>query len=112
MAMRQPLDQRVGGLRPGVPDLRPPDLPVAAVPAVVALGLAVGRVRGERLVDWLPVAVRWLLGGRRRSEHVLSTNYRNSAEIFAVAASVVRHAEPDIELPVAVRRTGVEPKHV
>jgi DNA helicase IV len=52
------------------------------------------------------------LGGRRRSEHVLTTNYRNSAEIFAVAAQVVRTAEPEIELPVAVRRTGVEPRHV
>jgi DNA helicase IV len=52
------------------------------------------------------------LGTRRRSEHVLTTNYRNSAEIFAVAAQVVRKAEPDIELPVAVRRTGVAPRHV
>jgi DNA helicase IV len=52
------------------------------------------------------------LGTRRRSEHVLTTNYRNSAEIFAVAADVVRKAEPDIELPVAVRRSGVAPRHV
>ena len=52
------------------------------------------------------------LGARRRSEHVLTTNYRNSAEIFAVAADVVRRADPDIELPVAVRRTGVAPRHV
>jgi DNA helicase IV len=52
------------------------------------------------------------LGSRRRSEHLLTTNYRNSAEIFAVAADVVRKAEPDIELPVAVRRTGVAPNHV
>jgi DNA helicase IV len=52
------------------------------------------------------------LRGRRRSEHVLTTNYRNSAEIFALAADVVRRAEPDIELPVAVRRTGVEPTRV
>jgi DNA helicase IV len=52
------------------------------------------------------------LGSRRRSEHLLTTNYRNSAEIFAVAADVVRKAEPDIELPVAVRRTGVAPRHV
>jgi DNA helicase IV len=52
------------------------------------------------------------LGTRRRSEYVLTTNYRNSAEIFAVAADVVRRAEPDIELPVAVRRTGVAPRHL
>ncbi|TML22949.1 MAG: ATP-dependent DNA helicase [Actinobacteria bacterium] len=52
------------------------------------------------------------LGTRRRSEHVLTTNYRNSAEIFALAAEVVRRTEPDLELPVAVRRTGVPPRHV
>src|SRR2546421_3053263 len=52
------------------------------------------------------------LGSRRRSEHVLTTNYRNSAEIFAVAADVVRKADPDIELPVAGRRTGVAPRHI
>jgi superfamily I DNA/RNA helicase len=52
------------------------------------------------------------LGTRRRSEHVLTTNYRNPAEIFAVAADVVRRAEPGIELPVAVRRTGVQPRHL
>ncbi len=33
-------------------------------------------------------------------------------EIFDVAATVVRHAEPDLELPTAVRRTGVDPIHV
>jgi hypothetical protein len=52
------------------------------------------------------------LGGRRRSEYVLSTNYRNSREIFEVAAEVVRRAEPEAELPVAVRVTGVPPRHV
>jgi DNA helicase IV len=52
------------------------------------------------------------LGTRRRNEYVLTTNYRNSAEIFAVAAAVVRKAEPDIELPVAVRHSDVAPRHV
>ncbi len=52
------------------------------------------------------------LGRRRRTEYVLSTNYRNSEEIFEVAAGVVRRAEPDIELPTAVRRSGVAPRHV
>jgi DNA helicase IV len=52
------------------------------------------------------------LGRRRRTEYVLSTNYRNSEEIFEVAAEVVRRAEPDIELPIAVRRSGVAPRHV
>ena len=41
-------------------------LPVAAAPALATLALAVGRVGGERLVDWLPVAVRWMLGRHRR----------------------------------------------
>jgi AAA domain len=52
------------------------------------------------------------LGGRRRSDYVLTTNYRNSKEIFDVAAEVVRRAEPDADLPVAVRATGVPPRHV
>src|SRR3989440_328804 len=52
------------------------------------------------------------LGTRRRSEHVLTTNYRNSPEIFPLAADVVRKADPDIELPVAGRRTGVAPRHI
>ena len=41
-------------------------LPVAAAPVLLGFGLALGRVGGERLVDWLPVAIRWLLGRRRR----------------------------------------------
>jgi hypothetical protein len=52
------------------------------------------------------------LRGRKRNDFVLHTNYRNSVEIFDVAATVVRHAEPDLELPTAVRRSGVEPIHV
>ncbi|HKS98509.1 MAG TPA: ATP-binding domain-containing protein, partial [Rugosimonospora sp.] len=52
------------------------------------------------------------LGGRRRSDFVLTTNYRNSKEIFEVAAAVVRRAEPGADLPVAVRATGVPPRHV
>ncbi|MEE6262263.1 HelD family protein [Plantactinospora sonchi] len=49
------------------------------------------------------------LGRRPRHEYALTTNYRNSAEIFALAASVIREISPDLPLPVAVRRTGVEP---
>lgn len=49
------------------------------------------------------------LGRRRRHEYTLSTNYRNSAEIFAVAAAVIREIAPDLPLPVAVRSTGVHP---
>jgi DNA helicase IV len=52
------------------------------------------------------------LRGRRRNDYVLTTNYRNSVEIFDVAASVVRRTDPDIELPTAVRRSGVSPVHL
>ncbi len=52
------------------------------------------------------------LRGRKRNDFVLHTNYRNSVEIFDVAATVVSHAEPDLELPTAVRRSGVDPRHV
>jgi hypothetical protein len=49
--------------------------------------------------------------GRRRREYELNTNYRNAAEIFAIAAAVIRRAEPSIALPTAVRRAGVAPRH-
>ncbi|WP_019815815.1 HelD family protein [Saccharomonospora saliphila] len=45
-----------------------------------------------------------------RRRYTLRTNYRNSAEIFELAARVVAgHAEPG-DLPHAVRTTGVEPE--
>ncbi|WP_370943696.1 AAA family ATPase [Amycolatopsis sp. cg5] len=44
-----------------------------------------------------------------RRRFTLRTNYRNSAEIFDLAANVVRgHAQED-ELPIAVRTTGLLP---
>jgi DNA helicase IV len=49
------------------------------------------------------------LGTRRRNTYALTTNYRNSSEIFAVAASVIRTIMPDLPLPSAVRSTGVPP---
>ncbi|HEX9999678.1 MAG TPA: AAA family ATPase [Actinoplanes sp.] len=49
------------------------------------------------------------LGSRKRNSYALTTNYRNSSEIFAVAASVIRTIMPDLPLPSAVRSTGVEP---
>jgi DNA helicase IV len=52
------------------------------------------------------------LGSRRRNTYALTTNYRNSSEIFAVAASVIRTIMPDLPLPSAVRSTGVEPVDV
>ncbi|MDG9677463.1 AAA family ATPase [Micromonospora sp. DH14] len=49
------------------------------------------------------------LGRRKRHEFTLTTNYRNSSEIFAVAAAEIRRLYPDLPLPRAVRSTGVEP---
>jgi hypothetical protein len=49
------------------------------------------------------------LGTRARNTYALTTNYRNSSEIFAVAASVIRTIMPDLPLPSAVRSTGVDP---
>ncbi|MCM4080384.1 HelD family protein [Paractinoplanes hotanensis] len=49
------------------------------------------------------------LGSRKRNDYALTTNYRNSSEIFAVAASVIRRIMPDLPLPSAVRSTGVDP---
>ncbi|WP_067506219.1 AAA family ATPase [Actinoplanes sp. TFC3] len=49
------------------------------------------------------------LGSRKRATYELTTNYRNSSEIFAVAARVIRKLMPDLRLPRAVRSTGVKP---
>ena len=49
------------------------------------------------------------LGSRKRQTYALTTNYRNSSEIFAVAARVIRTIMPDLPLPRAVRSTGVDP---
>ncbi|MCP2257797.1 DNA helicase IV [Streptoalloteichus tenebrarius] len=46
---------------------------------------------------------------RTRRSYRLRTNYRNSAEIFAVAASALGDLASAEELPRAVRSTGVEP---
>jgi DNA helicase IV len=46
---------------------------------------------------------------RTKRQFVLRTNYRNSAEIFELAAGVLTgQSDPD-DLPVAVRRTGAAP---
>jgi DNA helicase IV len=52
------------------------------------------------------------LGSRKRNGYALTTNYRNSSEIFKVAAKVIRTIMPDLPLPSAVRSTGVEPADV
>jgi hypothetical protein len=51
------------------------------------------------------------LRGKQIRRFHLTTNYRNSAEIFEFAASVVRRVFPDADIPHAVRRTGIAPVH-
>ena len=49
------------------------------------------------------------LEGKEHHEFHLSTNYRNSSEIYAFAADYARRSGLDADLPTAVRSTGVEP---
>lgn len=51
------------------------------------------------------------LDGKPEHSFRLSTNYRNSAEIFQLAADIARFAVSDPDLPDAVRATGVDPQH-
>ena len=51
------------------------------------------------------------LEGMPLHEFRLSTNYRNSAEIYALAARVAQRAVTHPDLPDAVRRTGEKPQH-
>ncbi|HVX43432.1 MAG TPA: UvrD-helicase domain-containing protein [Mycobacteriales bacterium] len=46
-----------------------------------------------------------------RRQYRLDVNYRNPAEIFAVAEHVIRRTNPAAPLPRAVRITGREPQH-
>jgi DNA helicase IV len=52
------------------------------------------------------------LEGKELHEFHLSTNYRNSAEIYSFAAEYARRVGLDADLPDAVRRTGEEPRVV
>jgi DNA helicase IV len=52
-----------------------------------------------------------MLSHLQRHTFRLSTNYRNSAEIYAFAGEVIRRSLPDADLPNAVRSTGVDPEH-
>jgi DNA helicase IV len=49
------------------------------------------------------------LGSKDLHEFHLSTNYRNSSEIYAFAASYAERVGLDADLPHAVRSTGVDP---
>ncbi len=51
------------------------------------------------------------LEGKPEYTFRLSTNYRNSAEIYDLAARVAEHAIPGADLAEAVRRTGSDPEH-
>src|SRR3954452_9242745 len=50
------------------------------------------------------------LEGKERHEFHLSTNYRNSAEIYEYAAAYAQRVGLDADLPTAVRSTGVAPR--
>jgi DNA helicase IV len=50
------------------------------------------------------------LGDKARHEFHLSTNYRNSKEIYDFAARYAERVHLDADLPNAVRETGVEPQ--
>jgi DNA helicase IV len=52
------------------------------------------------------------LEGKERHEFHLSTNYRNSSEIYEYAAAYAQRVGLDADLPTAVRSTGVEPQQV
>ncbi|WP_232678536.1 UvrD-helicase domain-containing protein [Nocardioides sp. R-C-SC26] len=52
------------------------------------------------------------LEGKPTHEFHLSTNYRNSAEIYAFAAAYAQRVGLAADLPTAVRSTGIEPRVV
>jgi hypothetical protein len=52
------------------------------------------------------------LEGKDVHEFHLSTNYRNSSEIYDYAAAYASRVGLDADLPTAVRSTGVEPREV
>jgi DNA helicase IV len=52
------------------------------------------------------------LEGKPEHRFRLSTNYRNSAEIYELAADVARRAIPGADLADGVRRTGEQPAHL
>jgi superfamily I DNA/RNA helicase len=61
--------------------------------------------------DEARAAMDSMLQHLQRHTFRLSTNYRNSAEIYSFAGEVIRREIPDADLPDAVRRTGVGPEH-
>lgn len=54
-------------------------------------------------------AMAEIAGSGTHRTYRLSTNYRSPAEVFDLAAEVVRRSYPQADLPNAVRSTGVQP---
>jgi DNA helicase IV len=54
-------------------------------------------------------ALAAVLGKNRLRTVELTTNYRTSTEIAALAARLLSHIDPDLQPPAAVRSTGVDP---
>ena len=54
-------------------------------------------------------ALSEVLGSSRLREVELTTNYRTSTEVAALAARLLARIDPDLQAPAAVRSTGVEP---
>ena len=50
--------------------------------------------------------------GKDLHEFHLSTNYRNSSELYEYAAAYAERVGLDVDLPTAVRSTGVSPREV
>lgn len=57
-------------------------------------------------------AVRDLIGRAPQRTYRLSTNYRSPAEVFDLAARVIKRVFPQADLPKAIRSTGIEPRLV
>lgn len=55
-------------------------------------------------------AIDEMVGQAPRRDFSLTTNYRSPAEVFNLAAKVVRASYPQAQLPTAIRSTGVFPQ--
>ncbi len=60
-------------------------------------------------VDEVRAALAAVLGRSRLREVELTTNYRTSTEVAALAARLLRRIDPSLSAPAAVRSTGVDP---
>ncbi|HSN43474.1 MAG TPA: ATP-binding domain-containing protein, partial [Propionibacteriaceae bacterium] len=61
------------------------------------------------VADETEEALNALIGHAPRRTYRLSTNYRSPAEVFELAAQIIRPVYPEADLPQAVRSTGIEP---